>query len=179
MPEARPIHASNETPVPLPAARREPAAVVLARNLVIARDLAGMTQHDLAARSGVSRATIAQIESGGGDPRLSTISEVAQALGISVVVLLAGRRDVKAISGVCLNLASSPVRVDAQDQERMTAFAESSLARDWRRAARIGAAIGRAAGCKSPGAAATAGLFSVVVPGRGTAIGAALGRLLE
>jgi len=152
--------------------------VVLGRNLVIARDLAGVTQHELATQSGVSRATIAQIESGDADPRLSTIADIAEALGLANVVLLASRREIQAMAQVCQQLTTHPVAVSEQDQARMAEFAGSALDRDWRRAARIGAAISRTAGCVSPGASTTAGLFSVAVPGRGTAVGAVLGRLL-
>ncbi|QOV92477.1 helix-turn-helix domain-containing protein [Humisphaera borealis] len=159
--------------------RLEPHAVVVARNLVIARDLAGLTQNDLAARSGVSRATIAQIETGHADPRLSTLVEIARALGLSVIVLLATRTDIQAITGIGPALGTTPVAIDQRDLARMNEYSDSTLIRDWRRAARIGASVGRSAGCRSPGAAATAGLFSVAVPGRGTAVGATLGRLLE
>lgn len=174
-PDASPGPASGGPRLPA----REPAASTVARNLVVARDLVGMTQHELAARSGVSRATIAQLESGGGDPRLSTIADVAEALGVSPVILLSGRKEVTAFTGLCRDLADRPVGINDQDVARMHAFAGSVLHRDWSRAARIGASVARAAGCKSPGAAATAGVFSVVAPGRGTAIGTALGRLLE
>ncbi len=159
-------------------AHRQSAGQIVGRNLVIARDLAGMTQHDLAARSGVSRATIAQLESGGGDPRLSTIADVAEALGVSPIVLLAGHREVAALAGLVDQVKAQPVPLNEQDAARMRALAESSVDRDWRRAARIGAAASRAAGCPSPGATATAGLFSTVVPGRGTVVGTALGHLL-
>lgn len=168
--------AQPRTTRPKPA---ESPGTALARNLVIARDLLGMTQHDLASRSGVSRATIAQIESGFGDPRLSTISQLAGALGVPVLVLVAVERDVQALAGIGPALAANPVAIDVQDQARMTALAQSPVERDRRRAARIGSSVARAAGCKSPGAAATAGLFSVVAPGQGTAVGTTLGRLLE
>lgn len=158
---------------------RESVSAVIARNLVVARDLVGMTQHELAARSGISRATVAQLESGVSDPRLSTITDISQALGVSPLVLLAGRREVRALADLGPELASRPVTIDDQELARMRAFAASPLHRDQGRAARLGASAGRAAGCKSLGSAATAGVFSVVAPGRGTAAGAALGRLLE
>ncbi|HEX8911515.1 MAG TPA: helix-turn-helix domain-containing protein [Humisphaera sp.] len=170
--------AAAAEPATPPVVKESPARVI-ARNLVIARDLVGFTQHELAAKSGVSRATVAQLESGGGDPRLSTIVDVAAALGISPLVLLAGRREVTALTALGRDLAERPVAIGDQDLARMREFAGSVIQRDWGRAARIGASVGRAGGCKSPGSAATAGLFSVVAPGRGTAVGTALGRLLE
>jgi transcriptional regulator with XRE-family HTH domain len=161
------------------ATAKESPLAVFARNTIILRDLLGWTQHDLADQSGISRATIALLESGSGDPRLSTMLRIARAFGVSLVVMLATRTEVSAMVDVGPALSSSPVAIDQQDLNRMRDSVASSQVRDWRRAARLGAIIGRSAGCTSPGAAATAGLFSVAAPGRGTAFGATLGRLLE
>lgn len=162
-----------------PARPPEPLARVLARNLVVARHLVGMTQHELAARSGVSRATVAQVESGAGDPRLSTLRDLAGAMGVSPIVLLAGTREVQALAALPCEVADRPVAVADQDLARMREFSASLLHRDWSKGARIGAGIARLAGCRTPGGAATAGLFSVASPGWGTVVGTSLGRLLE
>jgi transcriptional regulator with XRE-family HTH domain len=44
----------------------------------------GLTQEQLAERSGVGRMTIARIESIGGDPRVATARRVADALGVAI-----------------------------------------------------------------------------------------------
>lgn len=60
----------------------------LALNLGEARGAAGLTQGELSGRAAISRATIAQIESGNGDPRLATLEALAGVLGVSVESLL-------------------------------------------------------------------------------------------
>lgn len=48
----------------------------------------GVTQEQLAVKSGVSRATISAFESGNGDPILSTLQKLADALGVQPADLL-------------------------------------------------------------------------------------------
>lgn len=95
----------------------------LARNLVAARSAAGLTQQMLAKRSGISRATIAQIEAGDSDPRQSTIAFLAAALGVSPIALILSPREAAALAHV--------------DVEPAAGNADDPSARD------IGAAIGR------------------------------------
>jgi predicted transcriptional regulator len=54
----------------------------LIEQLTQARKAAQMTQADLAERAGLSRMTVQRLESGGLDPRLSTLSEMARVLGL-------------------------------------------------------------------------------------------------
>jgi transcriptional regulator with XRE-family HTH domain len=159
--------------------RRESIDSVLAKNLMAARLLAGLTQHDLAAASGVSRATIAQLETGVSDPRLSTVVDLAGALGVSPVVLLVGREEVRAIAELPRDLAARPVAVPEHELSRMRLYVRSGLLKDRGRAARVGASVARAAGEHTAGSTLTAGIFSAHLPGSGTAAGAALGRLVE
>lgn len=58
------------------------------RLLVVARTSAGLSQEALAANSGVSRATIAKIESGKIDPQLSTVYRLAAGLEVDLRLLL-------------------------------------------------------------------------------------------
>ena len=50
--------------------------------LTQASTAAQMTQAELAERAGLSRMTVQRLESGGLDPRLSTLSEMARVLGL-------------------------------------------------------------------------------------------------
>ena len=74
-----------------------PAHDNLARTLTSIRTAFEMTQEGLATRSGVSRATIYQIESCEGDPRLSTIASLASAFNITPALLLLSEADYEAI----------------------------------------------------------------------------------
>ena len=180
---ASPTVAAARTPVrhelppeaPVPASPlRESAETVLAKNLVVARLAAGLTQQELAAAADISRATIAQIETGCSDPRLSTIVDLATAIGISPLLLLTGTPEVLALTA--LNGADASIQVSPPDRARMAHLANTGMLKDRVRAARIGAAIAREAG-KKPHSVVAAAIFSAVHPGPGTAVGALLGEL--
>ena len=49
---------------------------------------AGLTQETLAAKSGVSRVTIARLEAGEQDPHYETLLALARGLGVSLETLL-------------------------------------------------------------------------------------------
>jgi transcriptional regulator with XRE-family HTH domain len=68
------------------------AASHLARNLVNLRRTRGLTQDMLARDSGTPRSTIANLESGEGNPSLAVLVKVAQALGVPIDELLASPR---------------------------------------------------------------------------------------
>jgi transcriptional regulator with XRE-family HTH domain len=165
------------SPVPPPPPRREAPKSVLAKNLVVARLAIGLTQQELAAAADVSRATIAQIETGCSDPRLSTISDLATAMGISPLLLLTGTPEVHALTAL-RGATDAPIQVSPPDQARMAHLANTGMLKDRVRAARIGASIARQAGKKPPSVVAAA-IFSAVHPGPGTAVGALLGDLAQ
>ena len=59
----------------------------LARNVATARQRAGLTQHQLARAADLSRATVHLIEAGACDPKLSTVTSLANALGRTALSL--------------------------------------------------------------------------------------------
>jgi transcriptional regulator with XRE-family HTH domain len=64
----------------------------LARNLASLRQVRSLTQEALAKAAGVPRSTIANLESGDGNPSLAVLVKVAQALSTSIDELLASPR---------------------------------------------------------------------------------------
>ncbi|MFB1487752.1 MULTISPECIES: helix-turn-helix transcriptional regulator [unclassified Thiocapsa] len=56
----------------------------LARNLRKLRVSAGLSQDDLAERTGLSQTWISRLESGGANPTIETLSSIAEALEIRV-----------------------------------------------------------------------------------------------
>lgn len=76
---------------PLSDLERRRMILHLARNVAHARQQAGWTQHQLARAADLSRATIHLIEAGACDPRLSTVTSLAQALGQPALSLFEDR----------------------------------------------------------------------------------------
>jgi transcriptional regulator with XRE-family HTH domain len=64
----------------------------LARNLAALRQVRKLTQEALAKAAGVPRSTIANLESGDGNPSLAVLVKVAEALATSIDELLASPR---------------------------------------------------------------------------------------
>jgi transcriptional regulator with XRE-family HTH domain len=67
-------------------------ATFLARNLISLRQVRGLTQDTLAKSAGVPRSTIANLESGQGNPSLTVLLKVANSLDVPVDELLASPR---------------------------------------------------------------------------------------
>src|SRR4051812_32028226 len=97
----------SSNPNPMGTPRGESRESILAKNLLVARMAAGLTQQGLANAAEISRATIAQIEAGLSDPRLSTIVELSHAIGISPVLLLSGDLDVLALTALSSRAAQA------------------------------------------------------------------------
>lgn len=174
-------HASKamnlKLPTPQSQPHRESIDSILAKNLVVARIVSGLTQHELANLAYVSRATIAQLETGYSDPRLSTIVELARGLGIPPILLLLGSEEIHALLKLTQDAASAAPSASPSDVARMRHLIETGLLKDRLRAARLGAAAATAGGATAP-ASVSAAIFSAVHPGAGTTLGANLGRLL-
>ncbi len=163
---------------PLPR-RRESVESALAKNLVLARLVEGVTQKELASASDVSRATIAQLETGVSDPRVSTITDLARALGLPAAFLLLSVEEIEALVALVDEIRAHPIAVPPEEAARIQDLMETGLLRDRNRAAQIGASIVRENENISPAAAALAAIFSTVSPRTGPAVGAALGRLVD
>src|SRR4051794_2102417 len=73
-------------------AMTDPAASHLARNLESLRHTRSLTQDALAKQAAVPRSTIANLESGEGNPSLAVLVKVAAALGVPIDELLASAR---------------------------------------------------------------------------------------
>lgn len=124
------------------------ANAILAQNLLIARDVLDITQLALANNSEVSRATIAQLEAGLGDPRLSTIEQLASALHVTPSLLLLTPRELSALSALIHNL---PIQaISGNTLSTIGHLVASPSIRAKLEAGRIGAEAVKGAGYDSP-----------------------------
>lgn len=142
----------------------------VAKNLALARMAREMTQEQLAEAAKLSRATIAQIEGGDGDPRLSTLIDIATALDISPILLLVDEPDLRILVRIAEEGPDSfhKSRPSATDVEEMRRLLETGLTKNRIRAAKIGVAAAQATWSAEVGAAIGSALF----PGVGTILGA-------
>lgn len=147
----------------------------LARNLSAARSALGMSQEQLAAAGGVSRATINQLEGAEGDPRLSTLVGLAAALGVSPVFLLLGRDELDAIAKAPGSKEAEEVQahLTAGELDTMRRLLRSGVAKNRAKAVAMGATAATTTAGASTGALAAAAIGTALLPGVGTAIGAA------
>ncbi|HUO11092.1 MAG TPA: helix-turn-helix transcriptional regulator [Phycisphaerae bacterium] len=144
-------------------------AGTFAQNLLVARTAADLTQQALATASGVSRATIAQLESGVGDPKLSTIQQLAEALGVSPILLLLRKSELNALASLTTRSIESPA-LNSPAVSTMRHLVSAGFLRGRLEATHIGISLSRKAGFpEAPGPHAVgAAVGSFHLPGRGT-----------
>ena len=68
-------------------------AIDVGDSVRVAREAAGLSQRQLAARMGTSQAAVARLEAGGVGATLTTLQKVATALGLQVTVDLTRRAE--------------------------------------------------------------------------------------
>lgn len=151
---------------------------VLAQNLLLARMAVDWTQHTLAALSGVSRATIAQIEAGIGDPRLSTIELLAAALGVPTAVLLFGKLEIRGIARLVLEPPTARQELDAGTLSTLEYLAGSGSPKNRLEAARIGIAWVQQQGHQEQAHAVGAALGAARYPAEGILVNAHLAHIM-
>lgn len=76
----------------------------LVRDLVLAREDAGLSQSEVGERMGISQSAVARIESGRRDLRMSTLRRYANAVGASVRHLVTPQREVEAAAATVRGL---------------------------------------------------------------------------
>jgi transcriptional regulator with XRE-family HTH domain len=157
----------------------EASKEILARNLSTARIALGMSQEQLAEASGVSRATIIQLEAAEGDPRLSTIAGIAAALEVSPVFLFMDKDELAAIANASSSIEAERIRgnLSPDEIETMRRLLQSGIAKNRTKAVGMGVSTVIAAGLV--GGIASAAIGTALIPGVGTALGAAIGALMS
>ena len=156
--------------------------VTLARSVAAARQALGLTQASLATAAGVSRATIIQIESGEGGPRLSTVASLAEALGTSPMVLLIGPAEIEALARLVDDpslIEKAQAQLSEDEVAKMQEILATRLPRSESRVAKMSGVAATTAGGVGhvAGAAAGVAIGSVLLPGLGSAIGGTLGAI--
>jgi len=86
----------------------------LATQLMLARKAHRLTQEALASRAGVSRMTVQRLEAGAIDPRLSSVMELARAMGMELMLVPAAlSQEVESFLRSGGRLLSLPAGTDA------------------------------------------------------------------
>lgn len=162
--------------IPKEERRHKDAQLNLGSNILVARKAKELTQQKLAERAGVSRATVAQIESGGVNPRLSTLVDLAFALDVSPMMLVMDKDDLEAIAELSTaDVEKLERELSEAESDQMNWLVQSGVRKNLVKAALIGSSsIGGAAAMSASAAA----IGSAFLPGLGTAIGGALGAFI-
>ena len=164
----------TETPVPQETAL-SPRGVV-AQNLHWARSALDMTQQELADESGISRATIAQLEAGVGDPRLSTLELLAATLHVPAHFLLLDQASFRALAELA-NVTRAANGKSPGDAVTRVLRVGGALCRQ--RAAAMGVDAAREAGLTANAHRVGAAIGAARLADRGVVLGAHWAELLE
>ncbi len=165
---------------PLPASQPGPSINgIIAQNLLIARTMLNWTQQQLANASGVSRATIAQLEAGLGDPRISTLESLAGALYVTSVFLLLDQGGFRALTEVKSDDALLSNLARRRSFEALDRAIHSGRYHGRMDAARLGADAVRDAGLTGNAQRVGAGIGSARFASKGTFFGAQLADLVD
>ena len=173
----KPQLAVHETP-PLPQEAALSPRGIVAQNLLFARSALEMTQQELADTSGISRATIAQLEAGIGDPRLSTLELLAATLHVPVHFLLLDQGSFRAIA----ELANGTVVAQGGREisgDEVTRILRVGGALSRQRAAALGVDAARDAGFAGNAHRVGAAIGAARLAERGILLGAHWAELLE
>ncbi len=87
------------------------------------REAANITQADLAFDAGIRVATLSEIETGKGNPRLSTLAAIAEHLNVSVLDLFSDEGDEPTI----FDLAHQISKLDSDTRNAVTTIVVNSL----------------------------------------------------
>lgn len=155
----------------VPKGRKLRIVASVAENLVIARRVAGLSQHKLAQRANLSRATIAKIETGQSDPRLSTIAVLANALGITAHALISTDDEIERLIDI-LDNCHQIVDIAPDDAQTQAMRSVDDNLRTRRDSAERAATFAREAGHTSLSAQVASAIYNIYAPGIGAAIGA-------
>jgi len=179
----RPVVRSENLPqhAPAPQAGSSPLRLLVARNILLARSALKLTQDQISEISGVSRATIAQIEGAIADCRLSTLNELARAMRISPLILFIREADVTHVLRFAHKISVDEVmkQLPPTRIRQMQQLKQTGLQRALVRLAQQGADAAREAGFAHPSSLAAAGICNTHIPGPGTAAGAIFGAMFE
>jgi transcriptional regulator with XRE-family HTH domain len=155
----------------------------LGKGLQLARQSSGLTQSELADEAGLSRATIAKIESGDADPKLSTLSRLAAALQVSPTWLMMSEQDMEVLARIA-STSNIDVMLEQLPDEKIGEIRALAKAGRMKKVVQVVEQLESALGDEaeesdSPGgpvAGATA-IATGLLPGIGTALGKAWSRI--
>lgn len=155
--------------------RKRLLSALLGRNVILARKARGFTQAELSKASGHTRVTIAKVEAGQVDPRLSTVADISSALGISPLLLLITGDELLSLSR--LEEKTNPYqKAMSIDVSVLLTLMNIGTTSSMLKAAQL--AIEQLSLGSGPEAAGAA-IGTACAPGKGSAIGAALGELFQ